>query len=99
MSLPSIRDIPLGKLHLSIYDYAKAGDTLPMHQHDTTTEHAIIVARGRITLRVQDTTDGSIAESTHMAGAVIDTHAGWPHEIVGLDDGSRSIHIRKMYFA
>lgn len=77
-----------------IYNYVSAGDVLPMHGHDTAREHLILVRRGRIKLRIKDPS-GTIKETEHIAGELIDTFAGWDHEVVGLEDNSTTIHIQK----
>lgn len=81
----------IGSTRGSIYDYASPGDTLAMHVHGAGDAHTVIVARGAIRLRVQQP-DGSIEETEYDSGAFVDTHAGFPHEIVALDYATRTIH-------
>lgn len=95
MSSAEISSAHAGDLNILIYDYVKKGDALAMHVHDVAGEHIIIVARGEIVLRIENPADRTVAETSHEAGAIIDTFAGWPHEVVGTVDNSRTIHIPK----
>jgi quercetin dioxygenase-like cupin family protein len=94
MAMPNISNAKLGDLIVLMYDYIKAGDCLPMHNHTELNSHIIIVAKGRAMLRVT-MEDGSVENSIHEAGAVVDTYAGFPHEIISLEDNSRTVHIQK----
>lgn len=99
MSSPKIRILPqIGSLIISIYDYAKRGDTLAKHVHDETTEHIVEFQRGRFTLGVEQP-DGSVIETEHDAAAdtgwLVDTFAGYPHWIRAETDNARSIHTQK----
>jgi PKHD-type hydroxylase len=93
-SMPSIQNIKLEDLPMLVYDYNETGDTLPTHNHDENTSHVIIVAKGRVRLKVFNP-DGSVIETEHDAGSIVDTFAGYPHGIVSLTDGARTIHIPK----
>lgn len=94
MAMPQISSTHPGDLTLLIYDYVSAGDTLPMHNHDVATEHIIIAAKGRVMVRVQ-MPDGTVQEIELVAGDVVDTFAGFPHEVVAIEPGSKTIHIQK----
>jgi PKHD-type hydroxylase len=72
----------------------KAGDCLPMHTHNEATSHIIIVAKGRVMVRVT-MEDGSIENSIQECGVVLDTYAGFPHEVISLEDNARTVHITK----
>lgn len=94
MAMPRISNAQLGALNLLMYDYRAAGDTLPMHNHDDRTSHIIIVAKGRVMIRVANP-DGSVENSIHGHGSVVDTFAGFPHEVISLTRDARTIHIGK----
>ena len=98
MSSPNVRTFYIGTLMVSVYDYDEPGCTLPMHNHTELDAHIIIVQRGAVTLRITQP-NGQIKETTHDAteekGFLVDCHPGWPHEIVALSAGSRTIHIPK----
>lgn len=95
MPAPSVQAAQMGDLNALIYDYENPGDILPMHNHDEATAHIVIVAKGSVVILVQNPADGQVASEYHEAGAVIDTFAGFPHGVVGVTAGSRTIHIRK----
>jgi quercetin dioxygenase-like cupin family protein len=86
----------IGDTRGAVYDFAAAGDTLPMHDHADEDSHTMIVTVGRVLLRVEQI-DGTVMETEHGAGAFVDTHSGFPHEIVALADGARTIHHVKKY--
>ncbi len=96
MSSPRTKVVNVGDLIINILDYVEVGDTLAMHVHGNEDEHIIIVGSGHVKLRVQEV-DGSITESEHKAGAVIDTFAGYPHEVIGLSENARTIHVGKHF--
>lgn len=94
MSDPILTSSKLGDLIVMIYDYPKPGDILPMHDHDEDTSHIVIVAKGSVVVLTQNQ-DGTI-DSTHLeAGTVLDTFAGFPHGVIGITEGARTVHIRK----
>jgi quercetin dioxygenase-like cupin family protein len=95
MAQPTVTPAQIGDLNTLIYDFAKPGDILQMHNHDEETSHVIIVARGSVVILVQDPQNGGVNSEHHEAGAVIDTFAGFPHGIVGVAENSRTVHIRK----
>ena len=66
-----------------------------MHNHDAETAHIIIVAKGSVVILGQDPASGQVESSHQEAGAVLDSLAGFPHGIVCVTPGSRTIHIRK----
>ena len=84
----------LGDLNVLIYDYPKPGDILPMHNHDEDTSHIVICAKGSVVVLTQNQ-DGSIDSQHVEAGTVLDTFAGYPHAVVGVTEGARTIHIQK----
>jgi hypothetical protein len=94
MGMPVINGAKIGDLQLLMYDYQKAGDCLPMHNHDDATSHIIIVARGRVLIRII-MENGAVENGIHESGTVLDTFAGFPHEIIGLEDNARTVHITK----
>lgn len=78
-----------GKLNGVVYTFEKAGDTLPMHDHNEDTAHITIVARGKIKAH------GSGWGEEYSAGAVIDFPANQSHEFIALEDNSRIVNIIK----
>ncbi|UOF79797.1 cupin 2-like protein [Caudoviricetes sp.] len=81
--------VNFGKLNTSIFDAEDAGDLLPMHDHDGSTVHITIVARG--SFRVH----GDGWEMTAKAGDVIDWKVGQAHELIALEPNSRFVNIQK----
>lgn len=86
-----LRDTPFafGSLKGTVYDFVDANDVLPMHQHDETTVHITVVARGSFKIR------GNAWERTVQAGDVIDWRPNDPHEFVALEANSRAVNILK----
>lgn len=81
--------VTFGKLNTSIYDAIVDGDTLPMHDHDESTVHITIIARGSFKVH------GDGWEMTAKAGDVIDWKVGQRHELIALEPNSRFINIVK----
>ena len=79
----------LGSLRGAMYDFEKAGDILPKHNHDENTAHITIVARGKIKVYSHDW------ELEAIAGQVLDFPAGQPHEFMALEDNTRIFNIIK----
>jgi len=79
----------LGSLRGAMYDFEKAGDILPKHNHNEDNVHITIVARGRIKAYSHDW------EQEATAGQLLDFPAGQPHEIMGLEDNTRIFNIIK----
>jgi len=79
----------LGSLRGAMYDYEKAGDSLPKHNHDEKSAHITIVARGRIKVYSHDW------EIEAVAGQLLDFPAGQPHEFMALEDNTRIFNIIK----
>jgi quercetin dioxygenase-like cupin family protein len=79
----------LGSLRGAMYDFEKAGDILPKHNHTEDNVHITIVARGRIKAYSHDW------EMEATAGQLLDFPAGQPHEIMGLEDNTRIFNIIK----
>jgi quercetin dioxygenase-like cupin family protein len=83
------KTLAIGSINGVIYDFEKAGDILPMHNHDETTVHITIVARGSIKVT------GHGWERISNAGAVLDFKPNQPHEFEALEDNSRIVNIIK----
>jgi quercetin dioxygenase-like cupin family protein len=79
----------LGDLGGGIYDFEKAGDILPKHNHTEDTVHITIVARGKIKAYSHDW------ELEAIAGQLLDFRAGEPHEFMALEDNTRIFNIIK----
>jgi quercetin dioxygenase-like cupin family protein len=76
-------------LRANILDFPETGDTLPMHNHDETSVHITIVARGSFHLH------GDGWEMIAKAGDIIDWEPGKRHEFVALEPNSRCVNIPK----
>ena len=87
LSVKSLKN--LGSLRGAMYDFEKAGDILPKHNHNEDTTHITIVARGRIKAYSHDW------EIEATAGQLLDFPAGQAHEIMGLEDNTRIFNIIK----
>ena len=79
----------IGALRGIMYDFEKAGDTLPKHNHTEETAHITIVARGRLKAYSHDW------ELEAVAGQLLDFRAGEPHELMALEDNTRIFNIIK----
>ena len=79
----------LGSLRGAMYDFEKAGDILPKHNHNEDNVHITIVARGKIKAYSHDW------EMEAMAGQLLDFPAGQPHEFMALEDNTRIFNIIK----
>jgi quercetin dioxygenase-like cupin family protein len=87
----SSKPLELGDIRGSIHDFEAAGDVLPKHNHDETTVHITIVARGKIKAYSHDW------EKEATAGQIMDFRPNEPHEIMALEDNTRIINIVKKY--
>jgi quercetin dioxygenase-like cupin family protein len=81
----------LGDIRGAMYDFEKSGDILPKHNHDETTVHITIVARGKIKAYSHDW------EKEAVAGQMIDFRPREPHEIMALEDNTRIFNIVKKF--
>jgi len=79
----------LGSIRGALYDFEKAGDILPKHNHAENTVHITIVARGKIKAYSHDW------ELEAVAGQILDFRPGEPHEILALEDSTRIFNIIK----
>lgn len=85
------KPISLGDLRGTMYDFEKAGDILPKHNHDDDSVHITIVARGKLKAYSHDW------EKVAVAGQLLDFRAGEPHELMALEDNTRIFNIVKKY--
>jgi len=81
----------LGDLCGGIYDFEKAGDILPKHNHTEDNAHITIVARGKIKAYSHDWS----IEAT--PGQILDFRPNEPHEFMALEDNTRIFNIIKKY--
>ena len=81
----------LGDIRGAMYDFEKAGDILPKHNHDENTVHITIVARGKLKAYSHDW------EKEAVAGQLLDFRPGEPHELMALEDNTRIFNIVKKY--
>jgi len=79
----------LGSLRGAMYDFEKAGDILPKHNHNEDTAHITIVARGKLKAYSHDW------EMEATAGQLLDFPAGQPHELMAMEDNTRIFNIIK----
>lgn len=87
----SVKELRFGDINGTIYDFEVAGDVLPKHNHDETTVHITIVARGKLKAYSHDW------EQEATAGQILDFRPGEPHELMALEDNTRIINIVKKY--
>lgn len=81
----------LGDIRGVIYDFEEAGDILPKHNHDESSVHITIVARGRLKAYSHDW------EQEAAAGQIIDFRPNEPHELMALEPNTRIVNIVKKY--
>jgi len=81
--------IVFGNLRGTIYDCPETDDILPMHNHDETTVHITVIARGSFKVR------GEGWEMVSKAGDVIDWLPGQAHELIALEPNSRFVNLLK----
>ena len=79
----------LGDIRGTIYDFERAGDVLPKHNHTEKDIHITIVARGKLRAYSHDW------EKIATAGQILDFRVGEPHELMALEDSTRIINIQK----
>lgn len=83
--------IVYGDIIGTIYDFEKAGDVLPKHNHTEDDVHITIVARGKVKAASHD---WSIEVES---GKIIDFRPYEPHEITALEDNTRIVNLIKKY--
>ena len=89
MSLPSQILFGVGNVKGMVYDFAAAGDILPLHDHpEGEGAHITIVARGSCKIVCQGRED-----AVHLLGAVVDPD--YPHAIEALEANTRIVNIVK----
>jgi quercetin dioxygenase-like cupin family protein len=81
----------LGDLRGAMYDFEKAGDLLPEHNHSDADVHITIVAKGRVKAY------GKTWSQEAIAGQLINFNANQPHEIMALEDNTRIFNILKKH--
>ena len=80
-----------GELIVTIYDFEKAGDVLPTHQHDENTIHISVVARGSFI------SEGDDWKKKMRTGDIIDWDPYVNHSFTALEDNSRLVNILKKH--
>lgn len=78
-----------GGLRVSIYDFPKSGDTLPMHNHRSGGAHISVVAKGSFVAK------GAGWETNMPLGAVVDWDENQWHEFVAAEPNSRLVNVVK----
>lgn len=89
MANPILKKFDMGGISGTIYTFAAAGDTLPMHNHAPGAEHISIVGNGRFKIRGPEQT------IKVAAGQIVDFRPNQPHEFTALEDNSLIINIVK----
>jgi quercetin dioxygenase-like cupin family protein len=85
----SSKEVRLGDIRGSVYEFDVAGDMIPKHVHDENSNHITIVLAGRIKVYSHDW------EMEADVGRVLDFEPEQPHEILALEDNTKIINIRK----
>ena len=86
MSEPTLREIRDGAFAANVFDFANAGDVLPMHVHDATDAHYSIVARGSLVV------NGIGWEKTLHSGDIIKIEPGQYHGFTALEPRTRVVN-------
>ena len=81
--LPKRTAKAIGKLALSIYEFEKTGDELPMHTHEPGTAHLTMVNKGSIRAY------GYTWERVLVAGNLVIFAPNDPHAFEALEDNTR----------
>ena len=81
----------LGDIAGAMYDFEKAGDILPKHNHNEDSVHITIVARGKLKAYSHDW------EIEAGPGQLLDFRPGEPHELMALEDNTRIFNIVKKF--
>jgi quercetin dioxygenase-like cupin family protein len=81
----------LGDIKGTMYDFEKAGDILPKHNHNENTVHITIVTRGKLKAYSHDW------EFEATSGQLLDFRPNEPHELMALEDKTRIFNIVKKY--
>ena len=81
--------LDFGDLRGTMYDFEKAGDILPKHNHEENNVHITIVARGKLKAYSHDW------EKEAVAGQLMDFRPNEPHELMALEDNTRIFNIIK----
>jgi quercetin dioxygenase-like cupin family protein len=81
----------LGDIRGSMYDFEKAGDILPKHNHDENTVHITIVSKGKVKAYSHDW------QMEAVSGQLLDFRPNEPHEIMALEDNTRIFNIVKKF--
>ena len=81
----------LGDIKGIMYDFEKAGDVLPKHNHTENDVHITIVARGKLKAYSHDW------EKEATAGQILDFRPNEPHELMALEDNTRIFNIVKKF--
>ena len=81
-----VKQLQLGRLLASVYDFPDVGDELPLHDHDET-----IVQRGRFEIFGP----GWVIEADAFNNSVLDWQPRQPHGFKALEKNSRIINIVK----
>ena len=87
------KSIELGMLRGTGYFYEQAGDQLPVHVHDASSNHITIISIGSFRCVGNQEIEGRILEQ----GQVVDWPDNQPHGFVALVDGAKMVQISKHY--
>lgn len=91
MAAPKVTVRQAGRLQLAIFDFVSAGDELPEHMHDETSNHITFIARGDFKV----IGEAAIAGKYLFMGDVVDWPAGQRHGFVAMTHGARMVQVLK----
>jgi quercetin dioxygenase-like cupin family protein len=89
MAAPKLTLLAVHGVRLAIYDFAAAGDILPMHVHDAATAHVTLIQRGSVIVRTPDKSE------TFSAPDILATHPGEPHEFEAVEAWTRVTNVTR----
>lgn len=85
------KSMKIDDLSITIYDFPKTNDILPMHSHTKEDVHITIISKGKFLVKYSD------KEETANAGDIYDWSPNDPHEFVSLKPNSRIVNIVKNF--
>lgn len=95
MTHPKISQIYINGVSVVVYDYEKAGDTLPVHEHTKALwqEHFVVVCSGEFEV-LTGSTETPTFRTFAGPGDIVRWPPGTPHGFRAKTDNARAMHIR-----
>lgn len=95
MAHPKTSQIYINGVSVVVFDYEKAGDTLPVHEHTKALwqEHFVIVCSGEFEV-LTGSTDAPTFRTFAGPGDIVTWPPGTPHGFRAKTDNARAMHIR-----